>query len=285
MNLTSQMNQVITYIEDHLEESIDYDELAEIVNSSPYHFQRIFTMIAGMPLGEYIRRRKMTKAAFELQNTDIKVIDLALKYGYQSPTAFNRAFQGVHNVAPTDARKGATLTAQIPLALEVVIKGTDEFNYRIEQREEFRIIGAKMQTTMEKGICYQEVPAFWGRAVETKLPESLLPYMDGEPKGVMGVSACGMILESAEFDYYIGVASSQDAPEGMEEYVVPACTWAVFTCETPDQVQGLEKKVVLEWLPTSGYEYGKAPDIELSTFNPATQQMYFEVWLPVISKL
>lgn len=283
MEWIERLNSAIEYIEENLEDDVDLDRLAMIACCSTFHFQRMFSYIANVPLSEYIRRRRMTKAAFDLQNGDDKVIDIALKYGYSSPTAFNRAFQNMHGVSPSQARaKGTIIKAFPPISFTITIKGDVEMNYRIEQKDSFRIvgIGEALHKDIEKN--FEIVPKMWGAAAANGTIEGLLPLMNAEPMGVLGVSAC---FGDDNWRYYIAVASDKSVDDKLEEYTVPASTWAIFYGEgsMPDSIQELEKRIVTEWLPTSGYEYGNAPDIELyMTADP--QNAKFEVWLPVVKK-
>lgn len=152
MEWLNRLNAVITYLEEHLEDEIDLTRMAQISCCSPFHFQRMFSYLAEVPLGEYIRRRKMTRAAADLQNESERIIDIALKYGYDSPTSFNRAFQGVHEIAPSEARKsGAVLKAYLPISFKITIKGEAEMNYRIEKKDAFRMVGAKRALCSERG--------------------------------------------------------------------------------------------------------------------------------------
>lgn len=285
MQWLSQLGDAMRYIEDNLDGDIDLERLAQIAQCSSFHFQRVFSYMAGVPLSEYIRRRRMTKAAFELQNSGAKVVDLALKYGYDSPTAFNRAFQSVHGVAPSAARQGAALKAYQPISFKITIKGEAEMNYRIEQKESFRIVGPKMTGSHspdnEEG--FAAVPRFWQEAAQKGWIPQLCMQMDAQPMGVMGVSA-GDWANAKSFDYYIAVASTQPAPEGMYEYEVPACTWAIFECKgpMPSAIQTLQRRIITEWLPGSGYKYADAPDIEVYPEGDQSAEDYTcWVWFPV----
>lgn len=286
MQWLSQLNDAINYLEEHLDDEIDLARVAQIAECSTFHFQRVFSYVAGVPLAEYIRRRRMTRAAFDLQNTEEKVIDIALKYGYDSPTSFNRAFQSIHGVAPTAARAGGiALKAYPPISFKITIKGEAEMNYRIEKKDAFRIVGPKITAnhSPESEEGFTVVPKFWGRATAEGLVPKLCMQMDSDPKGVLGVSV-GDWANGTNFDYYIAVASTQPAPEGMEEYEVPACTWAIFECKgaMPDAMQNLQRRIVTEWLPTSGYKYADAPDIEQYCEGDQRSDDYVcWVWLPV----
>ena len=272
------LNATITYIEEHLTDEIDYGALARIACCSAYHYQRMFAYMAGVPLSEYIRRRRMSRAAVDLRAGE-KVVDVAVKYGYQSPTAFNRAFQAVHGIAPSAVREDGTAVKSFPpLRFIMTIKGAEEMEYRIEKREAFRIVGisAPLDKDLEKNFAV--VPQMWGKAAADGTIQRLAGLMDGQPAGLLGVSAC---QEDENWRYFIAVASGQTA-EGLETYTVPAATWAVFPGEgTNLSLQDLERRILTEWLPTSGYEYGSAPDIEVY-LNPDPENAKYEVWIPVV---
>ena len=280
MEWLDRMNDVLTYLEANLDGEIDLEQAAQLAACSQFHFQRMFTYIAGVPLSEYLRRRRMTLAALELAGGNVKVIDLALRYGYDSPTAFNRAFQSVHGVPPSRARdSGVRLTAYPRISFTLTVKGETSMNYRIETLEAFRIVGLKVTLPMDVEQSFAQVPLFWQQSAP-RVPE-MMPLMNGTPKGLLGVSAC---MSGETFDYFIAVASDAPVPQGMAESTVPACTWAIFDCvgAIPDALQTLQKRIVTEWLPTSGYEYANAPDIEVyfegNQFSPDYR---CEAWLPI----
>ncbi len=282
MEWIERLNSVIDYIEENLTEEIDYDEISKIALCSSYHFQRIFAYMADIPLSEYIRRRKLSRAAVDLQDENNKVIDVSLKYGYDSPTAFNRAFQRIHGIAPSEVRgRGHSLKAYPPISFKISIKGDSAMEYRIEKKEAFRIVGvsAPLEKEIEKN--FEVVPAMWGQATQNGTIGKLATIMDGEPKGLLGVSAC---YEEADWKYMIAVASNQPAENELDEFMVPESTWAIFSGRgTNLAIQELERRIVTEWLPTSGYEYGTAPDIEVY-ISPNPEDAIFEVWIPVVKK-
>lgn len=286
MDWLGQLNDALCYIEEHLAGEIDLNQVARLACCSGFHFQRMFSYMANVPLAEYIRRRRMTQAAFDLQNSDAKVIDLALRYGYESPTAFNRAFQSVHGISPSEARKsGVLLKAYQPISFKITIRGEAEMNYRIETLEPFRIVGAKLEATwsFENQEGFKEVPEFWAKQIGEGTIPRLCRIMDGQTSGILGVSV-GDWQHSGKFDYYIAVSSRQPVPEGMAEYTVPACTWAMFECRgaMPAAIQALQQRVMTEWLPNSGYQYASAPDIELYPDGDQTSEDYVcWIWVPV----
>ncbi|MDD4851015.1 MAG: AraC family transcriptional regulator [Gemmiger sp.] len=279
MEWITRLNSAMHYLEEHLAEDVDYKALSTLACCSTYHFQRMFTYMAGVPLAEYIRRRRMTLAAVDLQSGTEKIVDIALKYGYASPTAFNRAFQSVHGVAPSLARTGGVpLKAFPPISFTITIQGAVEMEYRIEKKNAFRIVGRSeaLQQEIEKNFAV--VPNMWQKAAMDGTLAALAAMMDGEPKGMLGVSACN---EAEKWRYYIAVASNQPLADTFEAYLVPAATWAIFPGSGSGQsIQELEKRIVTEWLPSSGYEYANAPDIEVY-LNPDPQNATYEVWIPV----
>lgn len=281
MEWIDRLNEAMEDIEKHLTDKVDYDRLGRIAGCSSYHFQRMFAYMAGITLSEYIRRRKMSLAAVDLQTGKEKIIDIAEKYGYQSPTAFNRAFRSVHGIAPSAVKQeGVCVKSYPPLVFQITVKGAQVMDYRIETKEAFRITGisAPLEKEIEKN--FMVVPQLWQKAAQNGMIEKLAQMMDTEPMGLLGVSVCN---ELEQWRYYIAVASSKEEEE-LDEYVVPAATWAIFLGEgTNASVQELERRIVTEWLPTSGYEYADAPDIEVY-LNADPQNAKYEVWIPVTKK-
>lgn len=281
MEWIDRLNEAINYMEEHLTDAVDYEQLGRIAGCSSYHFQRMFTYMAGLPLSEYMRRRKMSLAAVDLREKDAKIIDVAEKYGYQSPTAFNRAFQSVHGIAPSAVKnEGVSVKSFPPVSFKIIIKGVEEMNYRIETRESFRIVGVSVPLNKDIEQNFAVIPSKWQEISENGTLQKLIGMMDTPPMGVLGVSTCN---DTEPWRYYIAVSSSQES-DGFEEYTVPAAVWAVFPGEGTNQsIQELERRIVTEWLPTSGYEYGNAPDVEVY-ISPDPQNAKYEVWIPVVKK-
>ena len=221
----------------------------------------------------------MSLVAVDLKSESTRVIDIAQKYGYDSPTAFNRAFQTVHGITPTQAREsGVCLKAFPPLVFRMIVKGTQEMNYRIEKRGAIRVLGKKiaLKPTLEEN--FRITPAFWQQSAMDGTIETLAGMMDTDLLGLMGVSTCNA---RDDWEYYIAVTTTKQN-DAFEEFVIPASTWAVFYQEGPlMKVQELETRIVTQWLPTSGYEYANAPEIELY-FNSDPDNARFEIWLPIV---
>ena len=281
MEWVERLNQSINYMEEHLTSEIDYERLGQIACCSAYHYQRMFAYMAGVTLAEYIRRRKMSLAAVDLQGKNEKIMDVAAKYGYSSPTAFNRAFQSIHGIAPSAVKEdGAAVKSFPPITFSIAVKGAEEMNYRIETKEVFRIVGVSAPLHKELEQNFTVVPQMWQEAAGNGTIEKLAGMMDAPPAGLLGVSACH---DAEQWKYWIAVSSTKDCGE-FEEYTVPACTWAIFPGSGASlSIQNLEQRIITEWLPTSGYEYANAPDIEVY-LNADPQNAQYEVWIPVRKK-
>ena len=281
MKWVERLNQSIVYIEEHLTGEIDYERLGQIACCSAYHYQRMFTYMAGVTLAEYIRRRKMSLAAVDLRGKKEKIIDIAEKYGYSSPTAFNRAFQSVHSIAPSAVKNdGVSVKSFPPLTFTIAVKGVEELNYRIETKDAFRIIGVSAPLHKEVEQNFTVVPQMWQDVAMNGTIQKLAGMMDAPPMGLLGVSACN---DDEQWKYFIAVSSTKSSSE-FEEYTVPASTWAIFPGSGINRsIQQLEQRIITEWLPASGYEYANAPDIEVY-LNPDPQNAQYEVWIPVRKK-
>ena len=278
MEWIQRLNDAMSYVEENLTGEISLEGAARRAACSAYHFQRMFPYMTGISFSEYVRRRRMTAAAMDLAE-GAKVIDTATRYGYDSPTAFNRAFQSVHGLPPSAAQvRGAALRAFPPITFTLSIKGENAMEYRIEEQASFRVVGFAMRETMTLEDCFKKVPGFWGQTAG-ELPRLASLMVGSGPMGILGVSACD---GGAFSGYYIAAATQAPAPEDMAEYHVPAGTWAVFPCRgpMPQAMQDLQRRIISEWLPSSGYEYAEAPDIEVYS----ADNCHNEVWLPIVRK-
>lgn len=278
------MNKVITYIENNLKNPIDNKQLASISMSSVFHFSRVFSYMVGMPVSQYIKTRRMNAAAYDLQASQSKIIDVALTYGYESPTAFNRAFKSVFGLVPSKARRrGVELNGFAPIKMvETDVK--DRLDFNIMTLDSFKVIGIKKHFEINTEGNFKDVPKFWRQTgLRGQIPK-IASLNNISPIGVLGLSTC---MDGLEFDYYIASASSHITPDKFCDYQVEGRTWAIFNCigPLPDSIQHLQKRIVLEWLPNSGYEYDDAPDIELYTKGNQKSKSYkCQVWIPIKKK-
>ncbi|MCL2574851.1 MAG: AraC family transcriptional regulator [Defluviitaleaceae bacterium] len=286
MEWLKRMNDALSYMEDNLDGEISIEKAAQKACCSQYHFQRMFSYIIGVPLSEYLRRRRITKAAFDLQNGD-KVIDVALRYGYDSPTAFNRAFQAIHGISPSLAQKSDTvLKAFPPVSFQMTIKGVTEMDYRIVEKEGFRAVGVRIdlgvdtEVDMEKN--FKTITAFWEETINAGLTKQIVKMMNSEPYGLLAVSTTKE--DNKGGFYYICSATDKPVPDGMLEVQVPKHTWAIFPGSGhPSSIGDLFKRIYSEWQPTSGYEWADMIEIEVYLDDDETNMRY-EVWMPVVKK-
>lgn len=289
MDGLKQMNLAMAYIEAHLWEEIDFQQVARLACCSEYHFKRMFSFLSGYTLTEYIRLRRLTLAAMTLANSPVKVIDLAMACGYDSPDAFTRAFQSFHGITPTEARnRGAQLKAFPPMTFQLTIKGGHPMEYRIEEKGAFQIVGFKKRITLVfEGINPQMDSLYQQLTMETI--QQLKGLCDMEPRGILSVSANfeDRAVEGSALDQYVGVATTQPAPEGFQVLPIPPSTWAVFTVvgEFPKALQETWGKIYAEWLPTSDYQLTGGPEI-LWNEGPDTSKPNFrsEIWIPVTKR-
>lgn len=283
MDWVERMNQAIGYIEEHILDEINYSEVAKVAHCSTYHLQRMFPFITDVSIAEYIRRRRLTLAAFELQNGNEKVIDLALKYGYESPEAFARAFQQLHGSTPTNARNvGTKLKAYPRISFQMTIKGVHEMDYRVEELQAFSIVGK--QTTVKTEQAFNMIPSFWSAAMEEGLFGELWDIRDAEHPmgGILGVTADGDWGKNDEFQYTLSIASNAEPPVGMVKIDIAASTWVVFEAEgPPDNLADLWRRLYTEWVPVAAYDLGSLPAIEVYLPVEANKN---ELWVPVIRK-
>ena len=285
MEWLKNLSNTIEYIEDNLDKEISYEEAARIVCCSTYYFQRLFSYVAGVSLSEYIRKRRMSQAAFELQRTGKKVLDVAPKYGYTSPTSFNRAFQSVHGITPAAAKnKGSTLNAYPPIRFSVKITGGNAMSYHIAETGVIRIVGIRTSLTEDMEENQKIVPEFWKDTLDENQFSDICLLSNENPKGILGIS---VYHDPNNIFYYIAAATSKDAPTGMYQYEIPATTWVVFENDGhfKENVQDVFKRFYAEWLPFSGYEYAGLPDIEVYPIvHGKPIYGHSEVWIAIKKK-
>ncbi|KAA6453519.1 AraC family transcriptional regulator [Bacillus swezeyi] len=287
MDLLKNMNEALKYIENNLTADIDFEKLAKLAFCSEYHFKRMFSFLTGISLSEYIRRRRLTLAAFELKDTSAKVIDVAVKFGYQSPDAFTRAFQKLHGITPTEARNSVhTLKAYPPMTFQLTMKGGSEMNYRIEEKKAFRIVGIKKRVPVIFHGIHPEIASMW-KSLNSEMIDSLKKLSNAEPSGIIQASANfseGRMEEEGELDHYIGAATTKECPESFTQLEVPALTWAVFEAAGPfpDTLQNVWGRIYSEWFPSSRYEQMEGPEILWNEHKDISSPMFkSEIWIPV----
>ncbi|GED14129.1 AraC family transcriptional regulator [Aneurinibacillus migulanus] len=289
MDLLEKMNGALNYIEENLTNDIDFKEVARLAFCSEYHFKRMFSFLAGVTLSEYIRRRRLTLAAFELNNSNIRIIDVAIKYGYSSPDSFTRAFQSLHGVTPSEARNnGQSLKAYPRMTFQLSIKGGSEMNYRIEEKEAFRIVGIKKRVPLIYHGVNPEIASMWEN-LNGETINKLKKLSNVEPLGLLSASTnfSEGRLEKGELDHYIGVATTKECPDNLTQLEVPASTWAVFEAvgPFPDTLQDVWGRIYSEWFPSSNYEQTEGPEVLWNEDKDVTSPTFkSEIWIPVLKK-
>ena len=279
-----QMNRAIACLEKDLCNA-DVEQAAQIASCSSYHFQRIFSFLAGVSLAQYLRRRRLTLAAFALQEGR-PVLEVALDYGYESPEAFTRAFKSLHGIAPSEAKKrGASLKAWPQISLQIARQGEMNLNFRVEQQEAFVFIGVNTRISTENGQQATAIPAFWQQCREDGIMDRIRKTAD--IPGNTPLHAATYHCTDDGYDYLIGTHWKEaKAPEDFTMLEVPAATWAVFPTaelsmeEAQREIALLWSRIFTEWFPTSGYELAQAPELELH-FRLGDDLFRNEIWIPV----
>lgn len=290
MDSISYMNYAMAYIEEHLTEEIDYSEISRIAYCSEYHFKRMFSFLSGITLSEYIRRRRLTLAALDLKDRDLRIIDVAVKYGYGSADSFSRAFHSMHGFLPSEARnENIQLKAYPRMTFQLSIKGGCEMNYRIVEKEQFKLVGFKKRVP----IVFEGVNPDIAKMTELLTPDvikQLKSVSNVEPIGIISASTNfseERMEETGELDHYIGVATSKNEIAEFDILEIDASTWAVFESigPFPDTLQNVWGRIYSEWFPSSGYEVARGPEI-LWNESPDTSNPKYksEIWIPVKKK-
>ncbi len=278
MDWVKTINDAIEYMEENLTEEIDLADISKAVHLSAFHFQRAFTLLTGMSPAEYLRKRRLSQAGAELTKGAGKVIDIALKYGYDTPESFTKAFTRFHGVSPAQAKKEQSVRFMSRYSVQITIEGGCIMEYKIEKWEAMDLLLHAKEFNAE--TCEAEIPKFWDEY-----------YSDEEYKkipGYLGVCAQEK-AESDRFKYGIGcnAADVDGIPEGFEVIHIPEYEWAVFKCvgPTPKAVQDMWERIYKEWLPVSDYEL--IPDVDIENYlpgDPSSRDYVSEICIPVRRK-
>ena len=296
MEWTTCIRTAIEYMEEHLEDSISAQDVADRVNISPFFLQRGFSVMTGYGIGEYLRNRRLYQAALDLRDTDDRVIDIAVRYGYESQESFAKAFSRFHGATPSQVRAGAAVNVFLPLRIDINIQGGNQMDYKIAPMFPFKVIG--FEKVFENETAQTEIPKFWDEICE-KYANNI--YAGNEPANLYEkaiVDNCigeyGVCIDDIgedRFRYLVaGRYTGGEVPEGMTLYEFPRGDWAVFNCigPNPQTLQSVNNRIFSEWLPGN-------PDYELS--GNATVEWYdcvngemtdpdyhSAIWIPVRKK-
>ncbi len=291
MEWSDRMNSAIDYIEKNLDDKITINEISKEACCSSFHFQRMFFAIIGITPAEYIRRRRLTLAATELAAGNVKVIDIALRYGYESPNAFTRAFRNMHGINPRDVRtSGGKLSAYNRVSFHVEIKGGNGMDYRIIEKPAFDLVGKSKKFTTDK--FFKEGPAFWKKYVSTDEYQTLWGLTNGKWGQVTEAPLMSVYLpeENGKRDTFMDIMGMEKPAETdsgkFKVFHIPAATYAEFNCTYQTSVK-MNKYIYGEWFPSTGYERDEQkPDIAAYfpvAFMPI-KGMSVRWWIPVVKK-
>ena len=298
MDWTTGLQNAIDYIEEHMLEKIDYDTVAAQSFSSSYHFQRIFCILCGFTVGDYIRNRRLSLAGAELAVGDTKVIDVALKYGYESPDSFAKAFQKFHGILPSQARSnGSDLKSFSRLVLKFSLEGGNVMSYRVEKKPEMIFTGYKRRFTGTPAERMEQESDFY---VSTRANQYILKGLSHDCDTGYNIMSG---FDDEGYDFYIASILDEWSTDNLdkelgaeeakrfEKIVVPEGMYLI--CETektkyPTMLfEDLRRKMVSEWLPSSGYELADAPEISVYHWfhkhgdEEVNNSRYIELWIPI----
>ncbi|WP_312700762.1 AraC family transcriptional regulator [Sedimentibacter sp.] len=282
MRWTECIGDAISFIEENITEEITIADIAKMVHISPFYFQKGFAMLCDFTVGDYIRCRRLTLAGSEIAASDDKIIDIALKYGYDSPDSFTKAFVRFHGCTPSAVRKdGANIKYFAPLSIKFALKGGYSMDYKIVEKDEFTVVGLKRTFKYENAM--QDVPKLWGEFHQMSVGKAICP--------MYGINA-DESMQGNEFEYLIAdnYNPAMDIPDGFITKVIPKFTWAVFSCKgaMPQAMQDVNKKIYSEWLPNcKDYEIAAGYCIEMYEdpakyeYGVQDENYYSEMWIPV----
>ena len=265
MEWLTSIRTAIDYMEEHLTDNISAQDVADRVYLSPFFLQKGFSLMTGYGIGEYIRNRRLYRAALDLKETDDKVIDIAFRYGYETPESFTKAFSRFHGATPSQVRGGAAGRVFLPLTIKLSVQGGSQMDVKIAPMFPFKVIG--FQKVFDNETAYAEIPRFWNEICEKYAYSVYAGNVPANPYEQALVDNCigeyGVCIDDiggGKFRYLIaGKYTGGAVPEGMVVYEFPGNEWAVFDCigPNPQTLQSVNTRIFSEWLPGN-------PDYELS---------------------
>lgn len=283
MDWLRRMNRVLDYIEDHLKDEIDFDEIGRLSLCPSGLFQRVFSTMTGISLSEYIRHRKLSKAAMELSDTDRSVLEIALDYGYESVDAFSAAFKRLNEITPTQAKEPGALLKHYPrLSFTMTLKGEMEMQYKMIKKPAFTVIGKSIVTTQEENMKNQSIPKFWAACNQNGVRDALCKAESKRP--LLGI--CYDEKPDGTFRYMVGVESDKKVPD-LESLTIQKANWAVFDVvgPMPGAIQKVWNDIFQNFLPSGNYDHANMPDFEAyPEDNPDRPDYHSEIWIPVVPK-
>lgn len=286
MNWNEQLQEIIDYVENRLqrdEEAIDCAKVAHMAGCSFAFFQKVFMYMHDISFSQYIRARKLTLAGYDLKSSDEKVVSIAYKYGYDSPTSFTKAFLKFHGVSPKEARKENVQLVVVP---KMSVHQTKAYTWRIETKERFRLLGVKTTICCANNEHFQAIPAFWDKCQKTGVSYTLSQLDQAKNKGTFALFTQDA-AKSDDLEYAIMVESKQPVTSAYEEIIIPAATWAVFDCvgTPPQSIQKGWRFLNEEWLGKYPFKHDHCPEIEwYSEGNVYDEQYLSQIWIPILKE-
>lgn len=285
------IQRAIDYVEANITEEIDFEKVAEQAYSSSFHFQRVFGILCGCSLGDYIRMRRLSLAGEELSKGSAKIIDIALKYGYDTPESFSRAFTRFHGIAPSEAKRGGSVRIFTPLSVKLTLTGGSKMDYRIEKRDAFQVVCKRKKVSKPQSAnATSDITAMWQEYGADGTMQRLVSYMPENPvmKGLLGICFSSQ-LNAKQFPYGVGVEyDGRKVDDDLEIVTIPASTFAVFTSrgKMPDAFIETYNRIVTEFFPQSSqYEYAENVEFEVYSSPDVSDPDYkCEIWIAVNEK-
>ncbi len=291
MNWIQGIQSAIDYVEANITEEIDLEEAARHAYSSSFHFQRVFGILCGFSLGEYIRMRRLSLAGEELSRGNAKIIDIAMKYGYDTPESFSRAFTRFHGISPSEAKRGGKVQIFTPLSVKLTLTGGSKMDYRIEKRDAFQVVCKRKRVGKPQSAnATPDITAMWQEYGADGTMGRLIACMPENPvmKGLLGICFSSE-LDAKRFPYGIGVVyDGRKVDDDLEVVTIPANTYAVFTSKgkMPDAFIETYHRIVTEFFPQSAqYEYAENVEFEVySSEDISNPDYHCEIWIAVNEK-
>ncbi len=285
------IQRAIDYVEANITEEIDFEKVAEQAYSSSFHFQRVFGILCGYSIGDYIRMRRLSLAGEELSKGSAKIIDIALKYGYDTPESFSRAFTRFHGIAPSEAKRGGSVRIFTPLSVKLTLTGGSKMDYRIEKRDAFQVVCKRKKVSKPQSAnATSDITAMWREYGADGTMQRLVSYMPENPvmKGLLGICFSSQ-LNAKQFPYGVGVEyDGRKVDDDLEIVTIPASTFAVFTSrgKMPDAFIETYNRIVTEFFPQSSqYEYAENVEFEVYSSPDVSDPDYkCEIWIAVNEK-
>lgn len=284
MDWNNKLTLIVDYVENHLqrtEEEIDTDEIAKIAECSFDFFQKVFSYMNKISFSEYVRARKLTLAGYELKSSPIKIIDLAYKYGYDSPTSFTKAFSKFHGVSPTEARENQTSLVVYP---KMKINVNEKYSWSLQTKPSFRLIGKMTIISCENNQHFEKIPGFWSQCFRDGTFSKLLNLNDGSINGVFGLTV-DFNYEENSLTYAIMTNSTTLNLDSFEELILPEHTWAVFDCfgAIPKAIQDGWRYLNEEWIIQYPFKHADSPELEwYGEGNTFSDSYHSQIWIPIL---